>query len=63
MSQFGQQVSMLVNAGLEAGVTPQEIVLGLELTKLELAFRIMRSAEVAAAEDEKPALIVPGRSE
>lgn len=62
MNSFGQHLSGLVNASLEAGVPPQEIVLVLEVTKIELVNRMLASAANVEAKPSGPLIVLPNQN-
>lgn len=57
---FGSQLTQLVNANLESGVPPHEIVLVLEVTKFELVNTMIANraiAREAQAADQAPKIV------
>lgn len=50
---FGQQLSQVVNANIERGVAPQEIILVLEVTKVELINTMLATAAMSRASENQ----------
>lgn len=64
MNTFGQNLSSLINSSLNAGVPAQEVILCLEVTKVELINSLLANAAGAnslpPAQPDKPLILMPG---
>lgn len=56
---FGVQLSQVVNVALQAGVPAPEVILTLEMTKLELQLQILANAASKPSAAESPLIVPP----
>lgn len=61
MTTYPDQLTFITNEALKHGVPAQQIILTLELTKLELANRLLAHAQAERLADQapRPRIIVP----